>query len=303
MEVQIINHIGECKELFEEFSPQKTLYDKWDFRLAFWENFKFKPHFVLLSDQSQNVALLPLWFNHEQHKYFWFGDIGDDFHWQEDNNFWIKDKKYLHALIENCPRPVLLNNFSEDSYKEFFHLVNFKKANPKQILDIGMFSSPEDYLTGLNKKVRSSLRNARNKVLALNPQLEIDDFSEFDTLLAFNKTRFSDSPFHDHRLIKTFKDLIKSGHDNMHFRVRMISIKVFGETVGVDFIFIVGDIYYPILCGNNLEKCPGIGNYLNLLDIEDAINLGMRRIDFTESDENSYKEKLFKTLPQYSLEI
>ncbi|MDP2643293.1 MAG: GNAT family N-acetyltransferase [Candidatus Peregrinibacteria bacterium] len=301
MNVRFVEEIGECEKLWEEFSPHLSIFDEWDFRFSFLEFYKYNIYFVLLEEENQNVGLLPLWYIPEKNKYFWMGDIGDGFDWQEENSFWVKDEKYLKTLIDSCPKSTVLTSLKESVCGFLGEDGRLSKANPKQILSLDGISSVEDFLMTVNKKLRQNLRRDKKRVDEVNPEIVFDHFEDFGALVKFNSDKFLDSPFKDERMVKTFNLIIENGKNGVKYKSRMISVKVDGEIVGVDLNFICGDVYYTMLCGNDTEKCPGIGHYLTMLDIEDALSLGVKLIDFAESDEGSYKEKLFKTISQFAL--
>ncbi|MCK9186402.1 GNAT family N-acetyltransferase [Candidatus Gracilibacteria bacterium] len=301
MNAIFVENIEECKKLWEEFSPHLSIFDEWSFRFAFFKFYKYKPHFVLLHDEKQNVGLLPLWFVPEKNKYFWFSDIGDGFNWAEENSFWVKDKKYVKDLIDSCPKSTILNSLKADVVNEFLAQdPRISKSNPKQILKMEGINSLEDYFMSVDKKLRSNLRRDKKRVEALGPEIVFDNFDDFNKLVEFNSERFEDSPFRDERMVKIFLEIIEKGKSGGIYKARMISVKVNGEIVGVDLNFIYKDVYDTLLCGNDTEKCPGIGHFLTMLDMQDAISYGIKKIDFSESDEGSYKEKLFTTIPQFT---
>ncbi|MDP3104737.1 MAG: hypothetical protein Q8M95_09035, partial [Candidatus Methanoperedens sp.] len=42
---EIVTDINRCFELWQEFSPQKSLFDTWEFRLAFYNGYQHQPYF------------------------------------------------------------------------------------------------------------------------------------------------------------------------------------------------------------------------------------------------------------------
>jgi hypothetical protein len=109
LQAEIVSDINRCFELWKEFSPQKTLFDTWEFRFAFYQAYKHKPYFILLKNQSENLALLPLWYEDDKKKYFWFGSW-----WQEEVRFFSKDPNYVPILLSIAPSPLSLNAISKD---------------------------------------------------------------------------------------------------------------------------------------------------------------------------------------------
>jgi len=297
-EKKIIKNIDECAKIWEEFSPKKSLYDLWEYRFCFWDVYRFEPHFILLKNKTENVGLLPLWYIPENKKYYWFGDVGDEFNWQEGNDFWVKDESVMDELIKCLPESVLLTSITEDTAKNLEKFGGAKEGEPKYVLDLTGFKTIEDYLQSLDQKKRGNLRRDQRAVEALNPIVNSDRTEDFDKLIKFNMERFQTSPFKDVRLINVFKKIIDIA-GSAPFKKRIISVDINGETVGVDLIFIYNHIYYPLLTGAQPMKYSGLGHYLNMLDIKDALDLGMEKMDFAEDSADSYKGKLFQKTQLY----
>jgi hypothetical protein len=298
--VKTFSDIETCHRLWEEFSPKESIFDLWDFRFPFYEVFKYELHFVLLSSDGEKIGLLPLWYNSDFKKYFWFGDTGDGYNWQEDNSFWVKDEKYIAELLKNCPRPAVLNSIRKKRYEHLSSAIPFIKGDPKHILNLGNFQSSEDYLMSIPNKTRSNLRCDKNKIEKMDPEIFVDRFSDFETLASYSVSGKGNSYFNDKKLVKTFKEILENGKRSESYKSRMLSVEINGFVAGVDTVLLYNGIYYSMLCGNRVSDFPGIGNYLTLLDIDDAIRLRMNMIDFSESTENSYKDKLFTRIEQYA---
>ena len=300
---KIVSDIDLCKELWAKFSPEKSIYDLWDFRFEFWKVFRYEPYFVVLSDAGEDVGLLPLWYVSDKESYFWFGDVGDNNDWQEDNDLWVKNSGYLKPLIDNCPTPVKLFNLTADCFKRAGDSVQFQKHDPKNVLPIDTFGSVEDYLMTLKGKLRGNLTKDRRTIEAQDPVITIDHFQDFDELIRLNILRLEESYFKDPRIGRTFHGIINKGLEKESFQVRMLSAHIDGKPAGFDFILIYDDVYYPLLAAYDIAGFPGIGNYMTLYDIKDAISLGMRMMDFAEGAEDYYKNKLFPMIAQYKIEM
>lgn len=300
MTALFIDDIAYCERLWRKFSPGKNLFDLWEFRGPFLTEFKYSPHFLLAKKGDDEMGIIPLWYVTEQETYFLFGDTGDECHWQEENDFWVTDPDVLGELLENIPHPCVLNNLTSNAALSLQSYFEVSSANKKQFLDISVFQNVEDYLDFLPKKERSNLRGAFRKIESLEPLIVENQISNLRDLFNFNKQRFVNSPLHDERLQKTFEILFKNGlkADSL-YKSKLMAVYVGDKVAGVDLVFSFNGIYYPFLCGNNVIDFPGIGHFLNLKDIEDALSSKMKMIDFLESDPGSYKEKFFKSKPQF----
>jgi hypothetical protein len=298
----IFSDIDECFALWEEFSPKDSLFDLWDFRLAFYQAYQYPLHFILLKKGVKNIGLLPLWYESGRQKYYWFGGW-----WPEDNKFFLKDPIFTPILLNLCPKPVYLSSLSPSVLTHLVANEEFKKFtadDPKYILDLSGIKSFEDYLMKLKKSRRHSIRKGRKKIEKQNPEIIINNFADFEDLVALCLKRFQhkvacgyvddeidDAGWEDKRRVESFRNFIKMSGKN--YDARIITVKINGRIAGVDLIAVYNNCYYALACGYDVKNFPGIGNYLNILDIEEAIQMGVRKIDFLQ---NSYqwKDKWFQ---------
>lgn len=298
LRVEVADRIKECFLLWKKFSPRKNLFDLWEFRYAFYLGYRYQPYFFILKENQKEVGLLPLWYDTQKKKFFWFGSD-----WQEEVSFYVEDKKYIKTLLEIAPSPLHLNAISKAEIEEIISSLPFQKDDPKYVLDLRKFSNHEDFLKTLKKNRRRNLRKDRNRILKQNPKIILDDFSYFYSLIELAKKRFEkkgeETDWEDPRRIKTFEKIISLSGKS--YKVRMITVKIKDKVAGVDLVAIYNKTYYCLKCGYDVENFPGIGNFVNLLEIDDAIKLGMEKIDFLQ---NSYqwKEKYFTEVELFKFE-
>jgi len=296
LELEVVSDINKCFSLWQELSPQKTLFDTWEFRYAFYLGYRFQPHFLLLKSPYENLALLPLWFDKDEKKYVWFGSA-----WQEEVRFFSKEPKYIPLLLSLAPSPLLLNAISQESVNLVGDRVKFEPDESKYILNLENITSHEDYLMTIKKNTRHNLRKDFRRIERQNPQIIINRFSDLDNLIALAKTRFSqkgkEADWEDPRRIETFRQVIKL--DSKSYQIRMITVKIGEKIAGVDLICLLNNTYFTVKCGYNVAEFPGIGNFINLLEIDDAISLGgMKKIDFLQNN-YQWKSRLFEAIPLF----
>jgi CelD/BcsL family acetyltransferase involved in cellulose biosynthesis len=302
--IVVVSDIKECEKLWREFSPNLTLFDTWEFRLAFYEAYKYKPYFLVLKKNGENLALLPLWYEDNNFydknlkRYTWFGSD-----WQEEVGFFAKDINYIPLLISVAPTPLYLNAISKDSIEKLKDKIEFKEDEPKYVLNLKGFKNHEDYLMTLKKNTRRNLRKDRNRILKQNPEIVINNFSDLDVLIELAKERFREkgesADWEDPRRVEAFKNVIK--FSGKSYKVRMIKVKINGKDAGVDLICILNKTYFAVKCGYNISEFSGIGNFINLYEIDDAIKLGMEKIDFLQNN-YQWKNKYFPPVPLYKFE-
>lgn len=293
--LEIVSDIEETKELWQEFSGNQTLFDTWEFRAAFYEAYLPRLHFVVLRSPTEIVGLLPLQYEQDQRKYFWFGSW-----WQEENKFMVKDEMYIPLLLAACPRPVNLNAISHEIPAWIKQVIEFEADDPKYVLKLDGIKSIDDYLATLNKKKRYNLRRDWRLIEELKPEISLDNFDDLDGLIGLAKTRFKqkgeETDWEDERRVEAFRKVIAYGQKEISYKIRMITVKIGGKLAAVDMIALYQGCYYPLKCGYNVGEFPGIGNYVNLLEIKDAIELGVGKMDFLEIG-YGWKDKWFDEVP------
>ncbi len=295
---RIISDPRECKQLWEVWSPKASLYDLWEYRQPFLDVYAFPLAFTVFSDGTDEIGMLPLWHDTTANRYRWLGDVGDEFDWQEDTAFWVRDPSYVPAMLQTFAHPLSLTALTPVAAEQIGPLPGLIKIEAKSVLPLKNIHSVEDYLMQLPKKLRQNTRREWRRVTERNPELVRDDRSHFADLLRLNTATFADSPFHDPRLCSVFSAITRQQDPNT-YQVYFFTLKVDGMIVGVDCIFFWNHCYYPLLCGYDKTACPGIGYYMNLVDLEHALTLGAERMDFGEIERGTLKEKQFPLIDQY----
>lgn len=295
-QVQTVTDINLCFELWQEFSPKKTLFDIWEFRLAFNKAYQFKPYFVLIKNQLENLALLPLEYDEDEKRYVWFGSP-----WQEENKFFTKNPTLVPFLLSLAPKPLFLNAIDFSSTDSLKESVDFQPDSPKYILNLENIKTVEDFLMNLTKNKRHALRKDKRRIERQNPKIIINDspnFSDLDNLIKLSKERFGEKgeevDWEDPRRVEAFRQIIQLA--NKSYKLKTITVMVGEKIAGIDLIALFNGGYYTLKCGYDVKNFSGIGNFFNLFEIEEAITLGMKKVDFLQ---NSYawKERLFQALP------
>ncbi len=296
IEKEVIIDIGECKKLWDEFSPQKNLFETWEFRQAFHEAYKCEPHFILLKNQKKNMALLPLAMD-DKKQYEWFGT-----NWQEEACVFSKQKNLVPRILECAPSPLKLDAISSSGAK-YMPKNLLAQDDPKYVLDVSKFQNHENYLMTLKKNNRRNLRKDRNRIEKMSPKIEINKFSDLKNMINLSVNRFTkkgeDTDWEDKRRVQAIKKIIALSGKS--YAARMISIRIGKKVAGVDLICLQNKTYFAIKCGYDVYGFPGIGNYMNLYEIDDAIKLGMKKVDFLQSS-YSWKNKFFQAVPLFKIE-
>lgn len=297
IKIEVTTNIKRCEELWKEFSPMQSLFDTWNFRYSFYQGYKFPLYFLTVKKKNEPLALLPLCYNESKKVYQWFGTD-----WQEDNGFFAKNYFYMPILLFLAPRPISLNAITEKAVKKMPSIIKLEKDDPKFILDVKNLKSVEDYLSSLKKKKRYNLKRDRKHIMAHNPKIVINEFSDYDEMIEICKKRFVQkgqiADFQeDPATVSIFKNIIANGSGV--YEPKMVSVFMHGELAGADLITIYKDSYYPLHGGGyDTERYSGIGNFMNLIEIQDAISMGMEKVDMLQYD-YGWKHSWFPETPLF----
>jgi len=299
LSTQIVTDIVQAEALWRQWSPNKSLFDTWEFRYAFWHGYHYDPYFIIVRFNEEVIGMLPLWYEHDKGKYTWFGST-----WQEDNSIFTTSKKFIPAILSTCPKKTDINAIiphtviSDDQFL-------FEDDLSKYVLDLTTISSSNDFIQTLKKKKRYNVKRDCRIIQSQNPEVSINDFSNFEDLVRLSKQRFfqkgDEADWEDPRRVETFRQVINQGRQNKSYEVRMIATKIGGQVASVDLIAIYQGTYYCVKCAYDVASFPGIGNYVNILEIEDAIKLKCRKMDFLQIG-YGWKDEWFTSVPLLKFE-
>lgn len=289
--VRIETDLDICKELFEKFSPKKTLFELWGFRYAFYLGYECKPQpvFLLIEKNGEPLGLLPLWYEKEKDELRWFGSW-----WQEGNTFWIKQKSLIPIILSFFPQKILLNALEVPP--KTAEKLGLLEDDPKYLLSLMQYPTIDSFLERFKAKKKYNLKRDQKIIQSKNPKTIHNRFDDIEKLFEISIKRFEgtddSSAFTSEERRQTFREIVTQGTE---YEPRIVTTEIDGEIVGVDIVAIHKGTYYALNGAYNLEKHPGLGNYTNLLLIQDAINLGCKAVDFLEVS-YGWKEDWFEPI-------
>ena len=304
LKVKVHTEIEECYELWNKFSTNKSLFDLWDLRYAWYKGYQCKTFFYTIYENSVPLVVLPLWFDEDTKRYEWFGSW-----WMEDHVFFAKDQKLIDLLFTIVPKPIFLNSIEfvspveEIKDKRFFSIL--QKDDPKNIKDISSYKTINDYLEGLRKKSRYNLKADYNRIKSLKPKVVITEgYNEksFEKLVFMNTNRFDGikkerSDFFDLGTQNAIRNTIK---DAELYKTKFIEVYIQKKLAAIDLIAEYKGVYYTLLGGNDVDRFKGIGNYLVYLEFQDAIRNKFKMIDCFQID-YGWKHRYFDQREVYKL--
>ena len=298
LRVEVGDDLKECKKLWDIFKKEESVFDLWKFRYPFHKYYLCKPYFLTIYIDSDPVGLLPLSYGPTVNGYRWFGTS-----WPEDNKFFVKDPIFVPLLMYLAPYPVALYAIEADEKNKLPDFTPLEIDDSKYILDLTRHLSFADYLNTLKKKKRYNFKRDIKKFKSLQTITEINNSSRFDEMIVIGKERFKikgdiseweENP----QSIEMSRELML---DNPDYITRTVSAIIGNELAGSDMISIYKGKYYCLGGAYNTKSFSGIGNYMNYLEIEDALNMGCKVIDFLQID-YGWKHKWFTEVPLYKYE-
>lgn len=302
MYLKVHHDLDDCLKLWNQFSPKNSLFQLWDFRLAWYQGFGYKPFFYSLHLGNQVKAVLPLWFNETEKRYEWFGGT-----WPEDNLFFVTEDKYLPLLLKISPSPIHLNAIDKEKNNLIINnqsQFQFKDDYPKYILNIENLKTMDDYLLTLNKKSRHQLRyfykkfnDYQSKLIILNGD-QSQLLSKLKDLSIIDFERNDVSEYRKPQRMKTFEMIYKNQKE---YQVLTFLVYIQNLLVSYDIIATYKNNFYILTGASDLLRFPGANSYITYLEIEYALKNKFQLIDCMQVDYN-WKHKFFSSKPMLKFE-
>ena len=291
MEFKIHKNINQCRRLWNELSPNGSLFDVWDFRQCFYNRQDNEPYFLVARNGIEILGLIPLDFIKSKNEYSYFGGW-----FPERNSFFLKDKNKIAELLDKCPANTCIEGISHDEGKYF----SFSEDEFTYYLDISKYDyNFEKYFDSFDKKRRKNFKRDIKNIPKY--KVHINRLKDFKRLVDLNIKQFDEeSIFND----RTTKDSVYKMMNLARKKgfLQMLSIEVKGKVEAVDVGILFGKWYHVITGSSNNQKIPNIGKLMTILDIKNAINKKARYVDFLasagywKSQWNFDREMLFKFL-------
>lgn len=287
-----IFNLSEAEAAWKTLSPNKVIYDDWDFRFAYYKYFNYPLNFIAGFDGDQMIGLLPLMWNTDKNEYDFFAGFG----YMEDNAIYLKPgyehcKELFIKQIDKKANLEYMNESMSDIQGSLIHDYNY-------FIELQGMNTYEDFInTYLSSDGRKNLNSQIRKIRTNEIKIEKNNVSDIDLLEKWSKMRFGEqSSFnerpHWNEFFKEIPQLYKS---------EIITVSINGEKQGVGFVVYYKDICYGINSGYNPE-IKNLGKFITLLKIGAAIEQGCRIYDAGGSGAFGWKEDFkLKKRPFYQL--
>ncbi len=297
LEIRTITSLPEAEKIWRQLSPNFTLYDDWNFRVAFYPEAPYPLLFLVAyeSETEEVLGLLPLQ-KHPRYGYEFFAEYPC-----EESRPFIKPGRdevipFLYAAI---PGPGKLCDISgTDPFTTTLPLEEYK-----YFLPLARLTSFADFLnTRLNTKRRRALVKEIEGVEKLAPKINTynqhSGLEALERLFVLNINNFKDDSYlqEDDRL--AWRRLFQLG-----FEIRMIEVELDKQIVAVSFSILYNGTWDYLLTGTDFKAYPGLGKYLVKLNIEAAICEGAKQFDAGLGDCGWKHNWHLERKEQYELEV
>jgi hypothetical protein len=282
MEKIISNNLNLCEKLWNQFTPNTSIWDLWKTVLSFYNPSFFQPHFIFLEKDKQK-GVLPLWTNPETGRYFFFG--GD---YPENRTFWFPNEMFPD-FFRAMPKLTVLYDINKQSVENIVHLYpQYKKYftpdENRYYLNLEDINYDLDkYFARFSSKHRKNLLYDTRKLMEGEVRLRwSDNAHNLGHLIKLSKERFvENSDFFEERLLWQFRSFTKYLEEES--RILTLSAEINNEVVGVEMSAMFGGVYY-VLNGGFDPKYKNLGKLLLLEQIKKASAERCREIDFLVGD-------------------
>jgi hypothetical protein len=294
--VKVYSNLEICHQLWEQFSPNQSLFQLWEFRYSWYLGYRYQPFFYTIQLNNQPLAVLPLCFNEDKKEFQWFGGW-----WPEDNLFFVKDEKFIPLLFKIAPKPLLLTGILP-----FDNLKNYQLLEDeyKYISDISRIKTFDDYLSNLSKKNRYHFKNYHYRFSLLEPKIVFLEGNRSSMLKILKKLSIIDyerkdvSEYRKSERMNTFREIyLHQGR----YKIFTLYGKIKNYDFALDILGVYKNQFYILTGAADIERFPGAIHYLTYLEIEKAIQMGYSLVDAMQIDYN-WKHKYFTPKPMLKFE-
>ena len=282
---EVVKDIQNAKILWNQFSPNQTLWDDWDFRYCFYKYYNYELFFYVgwLGDQA--IGLLPLQHNGKSLEFF-----GGEY--MEENKLFIKPefKDLIPKFYENIKQRTKLEYISgEDPFTQILPIKDYKYIyNLSGATDVDQLLD-KYFETDAKKKRRRLEKEVGEIVMTLN------NFEDIDLMIELNIQNFgADSSFNQPFRKEIFHDLLKLNHE-----IFLMTFSIEGKKQAVSLAIKYKDRFVSLNSGVNKEDFPDLAKCLILKKVDQAIKLGCKVFDACAGDYGWKRHWHLEKIPQH----
>ncbi len=268
-----VDDLEQCHELWERFSPKKTVWDFWDIAKSFNLGYSHKPYFIVGNKGGKDIGILPL----EKYVDEDGKDAADFFgsDYPERRTFYINDKSLVNDFLKQAPPNTTLMNIAP-SEKEF---ADIEPDSESYSLNLAKHSYDiEKYFQTFSGKHKKNMKHDLKQLEQMDFRTEINNIDDLPRLAKLSIKRFgAESDFNSPQFNKSIQILVENAAKLK--LLQLLSIKLDGKTVASEIAFNHNGIY-TVLIGGSDPEINNLGKLLNVEHIKNAARLKVPMIDF-----------------------
>ena len=282
LDFKIIKDLSQAKAIWQQLSPQKTLWDDWDFRYCFYKYYNWELFFYTGYLDGQIVGVLPLQYNPEKKFLEFFGG-----NYMEENKILVKKdcQQFIPDFYKQVDKEAELDDISgQDALTQSLPLHEYK-----YIYNLSGITSLEEFI---DKYFDSDSRKKKRRLLKEEVEIIYNNFNDFNLMIDLNLKNFGEkSSFHFPFRKEIFRDLLKLNYEPI-----LLTSIINGKKEAVSFALKYKDKFISLNSGVNSASFPWLEKYLILKKVAKAIELKCRIFDACVGDcgweENWHLEKI-----------
>ena len=275
LEIQLVTDMAEAERLWRQFSPNETIFESWELRALFQKYHQKDIRFYAGYVEGELIGVFPLQFNKDKNLLEFFG--GD---YMEDNRLFLQPEFETYRVdffdyIQTLDEKIKLEYMSgEDAFT-----TSLPVQDHKYILPIEKYTTLEEYVTDVfSSETKKTMLKKMRRIDRLGVEITKNNFADIEKLFELNiamfgeHSSFSDRPFHK----EIFRELFTFSPEMTPY---FLTFTVGGEVIGVSISLEYHESYAYILLGINPSGVKDMATYINLKNIETAIQAKAKFVD------------------------
>ena len=293
LDFKCVKDLDEAKKLWEIFSPNKTIFDSWDFRYCFYKYFKYELFFYVTYDGEIPVALMPLQYNSDKKYLEFFGG-----YYMEDNQVFVKSPEFKYLIPEfykniqglSQPSTLIYIRSNDDFTSTLPFQVN------KYVLSLDGITNIEDYLSQrLDQEARGKFRRKIRKIEQEKVEITENEVTDLEVMFNYNLEKFQDhsyftTPFSQ----EIFRDLVAIG-----YKIHIMSFSINGIKEATSFALTYKDNYAYLNLGVKPGGTQNLTTFVHMKNLEKAISEKLNVFDAFIGDYGWKEHWHLDKIPQY----
>lgn len=295
LEIQCIDNEEEAKQLWDAFSPHKTIYDAWEFRSLFQKYHQKELRFYVGYLGEELIGFFPLQYNQEKD---WIEFFGGDY--MEDNRLFLKSeyegyRQEFYEYLKTLGQKIHLECITGDDV----FTTSLPLQDNKYILPLDTYQNHEAYVGAVfSSETKKTLLKKKRRLEKLGVNIVKNNFEDIEKLFEFNIAMFGDHSSFSDRLFhkEIFREFFALSEE---FIPHLLSFHVAGVLTAVSISLEYNGGYAYILLGADPNGVKDMATYINLHNIETAIQAKTKFVDCFVGAYGWKDRWHFQAIPQY----